>query len=121
MNTTGEIITGAASSAAGALVTASGLVSNATSALAATANTTALNTTNTTVTAGGTESNSLLGSEVLNAIVADGVLHSGVDKVTGALGGMKSWLNSSKADDGKQGKICCCNALLVPVPLDLLQ
>ena len=113
VNTTREIITEAASSAAGALATASSLFSNATSALAATTNMTALNATNTTVTAGGTESDSLLGSEVLNATVADGVLHSGVDKVTGVLGGMKSWLNSSKADDGKQGKICCCIALLV--------
>lgn len=117
VNTTRDIITGAASSAAGAIATASGLLSNATSALAATTNTTALNATNATATAGGSESDSLLGSEVLNATVADGLLHSSVDKVTGVLGGMQSWLNSSKADNGEQGKICYCNALLVSLSL----
>ena len=82
------------------------MLSNATSALTATTNTTALNATNVIVAAGGAESDSLLGSEVLNATVADGVFHSGVDKVTGVIGGVKSWLNSSKADDSKQGKTC---------------
>lgn len=106
VNATGDIISGAASSAAGALAIASGLLSNATFALAATTNTTALNATNATVAAGGTESDSLLGSEVLNATVADGVFHNSVDKVTGVLGGVKSWLNSSTADAGKQGKTC---------------
>lgn len=114
INATRDVITGAASSAAGAITTASGLLSNATSALSAT---TALNATNATVTAGGSESDSLLGSEVLNATVADGVLHSSVDKFAGVLGGVKSWLNSSRGGDGKQGKLCYCNPLLVSAAL----
>lgn len=116
INATRDVITGAASSAAGAITTASGLLSNATSALTATTNTTALNATNATVTAGGSESDSLLGSDVLNATIADGVLHSSVDKVTGVLGGVKSWLNSSRGGDGKQGKLCR-NILLVSIAL----
>ena len=117
INATGDVITGAASSAAGVITTASGLLSNATSALTAATNTTALNATNATVTAGGSESDSLLGSEVLNATVADGVLHSSVDKVAGVLGGVKSWLNSSRGGEGIQGKLCYCNPLLVSVAL----
>ena len=105
VNATRGTVTGAASAAAGALATASITVSNATAALAAATNTTAVNVTNTTMAAGGAESDALLGNEVLNSTVAHGVLHSGADKVTGALSGAKSWLSSSKADDVKQGKI----------------
>ncbi|KAL3133511.1 hypothetical protein ABBQ38_007369 [Trebouxia sp. C0009 RCD-2024] len=105
VNATRDTVTGAASAAAGAVATASSTLSNATAALAAATNTTAVDVTNTTVAAGGSESDSLLGSEVLNASVADGVLHSGADKVAGALSGVKSWLSSSKANDAKQGEL----------------
>lgn len=104
LNATQDAVAGAASSAAGALATASSAVGNATAALAATANTTAVNVTNTPVTAGGAESDTLLGNGVVNASVADGVLHSGADKVAGVVSGVKSWLNSSKANDHKEGK-----------------
>lgn len=115
INATRDSVSGAASAAAGALATASSAVSNATAALAAATNTTAVDITNTTAAAGGSESDSLLGSEVLNATVADGVLHSGADKVAGALSGVKSWLSSSKANDAKQGKMLPLLLLMLPL------
>ena len=94
-----EAASTAASSAANAVTAATGLLSNATAALTAATNATASNATNATVAAGGMESDTLLGSHMVNASTADGVVHSGVQKVTGVLNGVKSWLNSSKSDE----------------------
>ena len=53
--------------------------------------------------AGGVESDAvvpthLLNSSMLNSSVADGVLQSGVNGVSGVLNGVRSWVNSSNTD-----------------------
>ena len=101
INSTRSIISGAASTAAGAVTAATGLLSNASTALTAAANSTAQNATNSTATAGGTESDTVLSSQVLNSSTADAAVHSGVQKVTGVLNGVKSWLNSNKTNDAQ--------------------
>lgn len=98
-NATSAISSTANSSAvAGAVTATSSLLNNATTALTTPVNASSLNGTGSA--AGGAETDSLLpadmlNSTVLNSSVADGVIHSSLQKVGGVLSGVRSWLNSS--------------------------
>lgn len=102
-NATSAISSTANSSAvAGAVTATSSLLNNATTALTTPVNASALNGTGTA--AGGAETDSLLppdmlNSTVLNSSIADGVIHSSLQKVEGVLSGVRSGLNSSSAEE----------------------
>ncbi|KAL0035833.1 hypothetical protein WJX77_004686 [Trebouxia sp. C0004] len=102
-NATGAISSTANSSAVAAAVTAtSSLLNNATTALTTPVDASSLNGTGTA--AGGAETDSLLPADMLNSTVlessvADGALHSGLQKVGDVLSGVRSWLNSSTTQE----------------------